>query len=101
VLINNPDGGKISQKLVAIVRNLDKTRRGEGFIAGVDNGNQISHEPFKARQRKAFHGMALAIVQAKERPGRIVLRASSLPLCAFAGERSAVILCLFVVARLR
>ena len=50
---------------------------GEGFIAGVDNGNQISHEPFKAQQRKAFHGLALAIVQAKRKPGRIVLRASS------------------------
>jgi beta-galactosidase len=50
---------------------------GEGFIAGVDNGNQISHESFKAKQRKAFHGMALAVVQAKQKPGRIVLRASS------------------------
>ena len=50
---------------------------GEGFIAGVDNGNQISHEPFKAKQRKAFHGMALAIVQAKQKPGRIVLKAMS------------------------
>ncbi|HEY0727277.1 MAG TPA: DUF4982 domain-containing protein, partial [Pyrinomonadaceae bacterium] len=50
---------------------------GPGSIAGVDNGNQISHEPFKANQRKAFHGMALAIVQTKRRPGRIVLKASS------------------------
>ena len=50
---------------------------GEGFIAGVDNGNQISHEPFKAKQRKAFHGMALAIVQAKQKAGRIVLKATS------------------------
>jgi beta-galactosidase len=43
----------------------------------VDNGNQISHESFKAKQRKAFHGMALAIVQAKLKPGRIILKASS------------------------
>jgi beta-galactosidase len=50
---------------------------GPGAIVGVDNGNQISHESFKANQRKAFHGMALAIVQANERPGRIVLKASS------------------------
>ncbi|HEX3187350.1 MAG TPA: glycoside hydrolase family 2 TIM barrel-domain containing protein, partial [Pyrinomonadaceae bacterium] len=50
---------------------------GPGTIAGVDNGNQISHEPFKASQRKAFHGMALAIVQAKQKPGRIVLKATS------------------------
>jgi len=50
---------------------------GDGIIAGVDNGYQASHESFKAKQRKAFHGMALAIVQAKQKPGRIVLKASS------------------------
>ena len=50
---------------------------GPGSIAGVDNGNQISHESFKAKQRKAFHGMALAIIQTKRTPGRIVLKASS------------------------
>ena len=50
---------------------------GPGSIAGVDNGNQISHESFKANQRKAFHGMALAIIQAKQKPGRIVLKASA------------------------
>jgi beta-galactosidase len=48
-----------------------------GSLAGVDSGNQISHESFKASQRKAFHGMALAIVQAKQKPGRIVLKASA------------------------
>ena len=50
---------------------------GQGSIAGVGNGNQISHEPFKASQRKAFHGMALAIVQAKRRSGQIVLKATA------------------------
>ena len=50
---------------------------GPGTIAGVDNGNQISHESFKAHQRKAFHGMALAIVQSKQQSGRIVLKATS------------------------
>ncbi len=50
---------------------------GQGWIAGVDNGNQISHESFKASQRKAFHGMALAIVQAKRRSGQIVLKATA------------------------
>jgi beta-galactosidase len=50
---------------------------GPGRIAGVDNGNQISHESFKASQRKAFHGMALAIVQAKRRSGQIVLKATA------------------------
>ena len=50
---------------------------GDGSIAGVDNGYQASHESFKGKQRKAFRGMALAIVQAKQKPGRIVLKATS------------------------
>jgi len=48
---------------------------GEGFIAGVDNGSPISHESFKANQRKAFHGLGLAIIQSKGKAGRIVLTA--------------------------
>ena len=64
--------------LVPAADNLIKFEiTGPGSIAGVDSGNQISHESFKANQRKAFHGMALAIVQTKPKPGRIVLRASS------------------------
>ena len=43
---------------------------GNAFIASVDNGDEVSHDPFKADYRKAFHGLALAIVQAKETPGR-------------------------------
>ena len=50
---------------------------GPGTIVGVDNGNQISHESFKANKRKAFHGLGLAIIQAKSKAGRIVLRATS------------------------
>ena len=50
---------------------------GEGSIAGVDNGYQASHESFKGKQRKAFRGMALAVIQAKQKPGRIVLKATS------------------------
>ena len=50
---------------------------GQGLIAGVGNGNPISHESFKSSQRKAFHGMALAIVQAKRRSGQIVLKATA------------------------
>jgi beta-galactosidase len=64
--------------LVPLADNLIRFEvTGPGSIAGVDNGNQTSHEPFKANRRKAFHGMALAIVQTKQRPGRIVLKASS------------------------
>ena len=50
---------------------------GQASIVGVDNGYQASHESFKAKKRKAYHGMALAIVQTKQKPGRIVLKASS------------------------
>ena len=62
--------------LVPLADNLIKFEvTGPGSIAAVDNGNQISHESFKANQRKAFHGMALAIIQANQKPGRIVLKA--------------------------
>ena len=50
---------------------------GEGSIAGVDNGSQISHEPFKANYRKAFNGLALAIIQSKDKSGRITLKATA------------------------
>jgi beta-galactosidase len=50
---------------------------GEGFIASVDNGDPVSHDPFKADYRKAFHGLALAIVQAKEKAGTITFTASA------------------------
>jgi beta-galactosidase len=64
--------------LVPLADNLIKFElSGDATIAGVDNGYQASHESFKAKQRKAFHGMALAIIQAKQKPGRIVLKASS------------------------
>jgi beta-galactosidase len=53
-----------------------EVRGGSGFLAGVDNGNQISHEGFKAKQRKAFHGLAMAIVQSNGH-GAITLRATA------------------------
>ena len=64
--------------VVPLADNLVKFEiTGNGSIVGVDNGHQTSHESFKAKQRKAFHGLALAIVQTKRAPGRIVLKASS------------------------
>src|SRR5689334_3864006 len=64
--------------VVPMADNLIKFElTGAGSIAGVDNGYQASHEGFKRKQRKAFHGLALAIVQAKQAPGRIVLKASA------------------------
>jgi beta-galactosidase len=45
------------------------TLEGPGRIAGVDNGNPATVEPFQARERKAFHGLALLIVRADRGPG--------------------------------
>ncbi|WP_242916485.1 beta-galactosidase GalB [Pontibacter liquoris] len=53
------------------------TLEGPASIAGVDNGLETSMEPFKANQRKAFHGKCLAIVQAQEAAGEVKLTATS------------------------
>ena len=50
---------------------------GNAFIAGVDNGSQTSHEPFKADYRRAFNGKCLVILQSEETPGSVTLTASS------------------------
>jgi beta-galactosidase len=38
---------------------------GAGTVAGVDNGNAATEEPFQADHRKAFNGLALLIVRSK------------------------------------
>jgi beta-galactosidase len=50
---------------------------GNAFIAGVDNGSQTSHEPFKANYRKAFNGKCLVVIQSSGKPGKIILKAIS------------------------
>jgi beta-galactosidase len=51
---------------------------GAGTIAGVDNGNAATEEPFQADHRKAFNGLALLIVRSKEgETGKIRVVASS------------------------
>jgi beta-galactosidase len=58
--------------------NLVKFKiEGEGIIAGVGNGNPISHESFKASERMAFHGLCLAIIQSKDKKGEIRFSAES------------------------
>jgi beta-galactosidase len=49
---------------------------GEGKITGVDNGNSISLEPHKSNQRKAFHGMCLAVLQSTGKKGDIKITAT-------------------------
>ncbi len=73
VKIEDADGN-----LVPDADNLVKFKiNGNGFIAGVDNGYQASHEPFKASQRKAFNGLCLAIIQNNGTAGTIQLEATS------------------------
>ncbi len=50
---------------------------GSGAIVGVDNGNPVSHDSFKAPFRKAFHGKCLAVIQSGEKPGSIKFTAAS------------------------
>ena len=50
---------------------------GPGKLLGVGNGDPSSHEPDKADRRRAFNGLAQAIVQAGKEPGAITLRATS------------------------
>jgi beta-galactosidase len=51
---------------------------GTGSIAGVDNGNAATTEPFHADHRQAFNGLALLLVRSRSgRPGQIHVVASS------------------------
>jgi beta-galactosidase len=49
---------------------------GAGRILGVDNGQPDSHENYQGSGRRAFHGLALVIVQATGVPGTVTLSAS-------------------------
>ncbi len=51
--------------------------QGEGTLTGVGNGNAMSQEPAKGRERHAFSGLCQAIIQSTGKPGSIVLKASS------------------------
>jgi beta-galactosidase len=48
---------------------------GPGENAGVGNGDPSCHEPTKADYRRAFNGLCMVLVRAKNRTGRIVLEA--------------------------
>ncbi|HEY4154537.1 MAG TPA: glycoside hydrolase family 2 TIM barrel-domain containing protein, partial [Puia sp.] len=45
-------------------------------IAGVDNGNEVDLDSFKAKERKAFNGMCLVVVQSKKMKGEIKVKAT-------------------------
>jgi beta-galactosidase len=56
---------------------VDFKINGQAAITSVDNGDPVSHDSFKVPYRKAFHGLALAIVQAKEKAGVVTFTATS------------------------
>jgi beta-galactosidase len=51
--------------------------QGEGRLIGLDNGDMSNLEDFKGKQRKAFHGLCLAIVQSNANAGSIRVTATS------------------------
>ncbi len=51
---------------------------GPATIAGLENGDPTNHEPFQnTKSRKAFHGLALAIVRVTETGGTATLTATA------------------------
>ena len=51
---------------------------GPAKIAGVDNGNPATVEPFQADHRKAFNGLALMILRSEAgKPGRVKITATA------------------------
>jgi beta-galactosidase len=51
--------------------------QGAGRLLAVDNGDPFSHESYQGTSRKAFHGLALALVQAGAGGGEIRITASA------------------------
>lgn len=72
---------KITDEKLVMVPDADNLLHfdieGEGRIVGVGNGNAMSLEPAKGKERRAFSGMCLVIIQGTGKKGSIVLKASS------------------------
>ena len=83
------DGRDLSFVTVAVTDAMDQTvprthnlvtfeLEGPAEIAGVDNGDATSFEPFQASERKVFNGLALVIIRSKPGArGKITLHAHS------------------------
>ncbi len=50
---------------------------GEGRIVGVANGDPISLEPAKGKERRAFSGMCQVVIQSTNKKGKITVKATS------------------------
>jgi beta-galactosidase len=62
-------------RLVPRSRNhIQFNLEGPGEIVAVDNGDATSFEPFQAKERNAYNGLALVIIRSHQ-PGRITLTA--------------------------
>jgi len=61
----------------AIDTLVNFTITGPGKIVGVDNGNPLGVESFKASQRTLFNGKCLAVIQSTGASGDIVITAAS------------------------
>ncbi len=78
IFANEQDAADIKIEIVDSAGNIVPTANnlvkffieGEGTLIGVDNGNPIDHDSFKADYRKAFNGLCLAIVQSTNKPGK-------------------------------
>jgi len=65
-------------RLVPTADNLVTFRlSGPAQITGVGNGDPSSHEPDKAKKRRAFNGLCSVFIRAGETPGKIILTALS------------------------
>ena len=57
--------------------NIHFEVNGQGFLAGVDNGWQTDLTSFKGKEKRAFNGMCLGIIQSNGSIGHIQLKVSS------------------------
>jgi beta-galactosidase len=64
--------------MVPSANDLMKFRvTGAGVIAAVESGDNSSHEPFQASERRTYQGRCFAILKANAPSGRITLTASA------------------------
>jgi beta-galactosidase len=64
--------------VVPTVNNtLEFKVEGEGILIGTDNGNPQDRTMMKSKQRNAFNGLALAVIQSTGKSGNIRITATS------------------------
>jgi beta-galactosidase len=69
--VTDEDGNRVPR----VDHTVDFTAAGAGDIAGVDNGNLDSDEPWIGEERSAFHGDCIAVVQADREGGSLEIEA--------------------------